>query len=145
MFPAPILMVWGWKVATKVYGAEPLAHSATVQGLTCQYSALCNCWRHLWNLVLPLLSSPIITASWGCWCTNTTTTRRCHHVNSDFVWFYLASVPGSNPSIYTNCQQRVSMDEGLVTQSVGAVVVSNVPVGRAPISGGNATDHPTNF
>ena len=37
------------------------------------------------------------------------------------------------------------MDEGLVTQSVGAAVVSNVPVGRAPISGGNATDHPTNF
>ena len=38
------------------------------------------------------------------------------------------------------------MEEKLVTQSVGAlVVVSNVPVGRAPISGGNATDHPTNF
>ena len=42
---------------------------------------------------------------------------------------------------------KVSMEEKLVTQSVGAlvVVVSNVPVGRAPISGGNATDHPTNF
>ena len=41
-----------------------------------------------------------------------------------------------------------SMEEELVTQSVGAlvvVVVSNVPVGQAPISGGNATDHPTNF
>ena len=41
--------------------------------------------------------------------------------------------------------EKVSVDEGLVTQSVGAAVVSNVPVGRAPISGGNATDHPTNF
>ena len=42
---------------------------------------------------------------------------------------------------------KVSMEEKLVTQSVGAlvVVVSNVPVGQAPISGGNATDHPTNF